>query len=117
MMKNQNVKFEETEEGERERGSYGFDEESSAFTRPDKRDGCTLSFQLFTHIVRVKLQESVVVVEESYEKYICWKIERTCKEFVSEAFRSLYNIGKTVSRRTHIQGSSHKQYSSEQKCR
>lgn len=68
-------------EGEREgeRGSYGFDEESSAFTRPDKRDGRTLSFQLFTHIIRVKLQESVVVVEESYEKYIGRKIERTCK--------------------------------------
>lgn len=75
--------------GSRERGSYGFDEESSAFTRPDKRDRCTLPFQLFTHIVRVKLQESVVVVEESYEKYVGWKIERTCKEFKIEVFRSL----------------------------
>lgn len=85
-MKNQNVKFEETEEGERERGSYGFDEESSAFTRPDKRDRCTLSFQLFTHIVRVKLQESVVVVEESYEKYVGWEIERTCKRVYDRSF-------------------------------
>lgn len=62
--------------GKNRRGeNYCFDKCSCTSAWSDKWNRSTLTFQLLTNIIRIQLQESVIVVEEGYEKYVKWKIE------------------------------------------
>ena len=53
---------------------YRPEERCSAFSRTDEGDRSACSFQLLADIIRVQLQEGVVIVKKGNKQYICGNV-------------------------------------------